>query len=143
VEDRLKQRTLAIIKPDAVGRNIIGEIICMAQERELVPVAAKLIRLSRERAQNFYSIHRDKEFFDSLTEYMCEGPIFVMILEGEESIEGWREVMGATDPAKANDGTIRKRFGENIERNSVHGSDGPETARVEIDFFSKDLELRG
>lgn len=139
----MKQKTLAIIKPDAVGRNLIGEILCMAQERGLVPVASKLIHLSSERAQNFYSIHRDKEFFDSLTAYMCEGPIFVMILEGDESIEGWREVMGETDPAKANGGTIRKRFGENIERNSVHGSDGPETARVEIDFFSKDLELRG
>jgi len=138
----LKQRTLAIIKPDAVGRNVIGEILCMAKERGLVPVAAKLICLSKERAQIFYSIHRDKEFFDSLTKYMCEGPIFVMILEGEESIEGWREVMGSTDPAKANDGTIRKRFGESIERNSVHGSDGPETACVEIDFFSKDLKYR-
>ena len=137
----MNQRTLAIIKPDAVQRNVIGEILCMAQERDLVPVAAKLIHLTRERTQGFYHVHRDKGFFDSLTEYMCEGPIFVMVLEGEEAIEGWREVMGATDPAKATQGTIRKRFGENIERNSAHGSDGPDTARFEIDFFSGDLEL--
>lgn len=134
----MQERTLAIIKPDAVERNILGQIITMAEKNELSLVAGKVLRLSKEEAEGFYYVHQDKPFFDSLTEYMSEGLIFVMVLEGERSIDRWRETMGATNPSQAEEGTIRSRFGESIERNAVHGSDSRESADFEISYFFKE-----
>ena len=134
----MQERTLAIIKPDAVERNILGQIITMAEKNELSLVAGKVLRLSKEEAEGFYYVHQDKPFFDSLTEYMSEGLIFVMVLEGERAIGRWRETMGATNPSQAEEGTIRSRFGESIERNAVHGSDSRESADFEISYFFKE-----
>lgn len=135
------ERTLGIIKPDAVGRNLIGRIINRLEDSGLRPKAMRMIRLDREAAAGFYQVHTGKPFFDSLVQYMTSGPVVVMVLEGEDAIARWRSVMGATDPAKAGDGTIRKDFGVNIEQNSVHGSDAPETARFEIGYFFNSLEI--
>ncbi len=135
------ERTLAIIKPDAVERNIIGEIVKAIEGEGLVISAMKMLHLTKKQAEGFYYVHKDKPFFDSLTDYMSSGPIVVMVLSGENVIERWRKLMGATDPAKAEEGTIRKRFGLNIERNSVHGSDSPESARYEISYFFNALEI--
>ncbi len=137
------ERTLAIIKPDAVERNLIGEIIAEIEKNGLKVVAMKMIRLTKKEAEGFYYVHREKPFFDSLTNYMSSGPIVVMVLEGEGAIEKWRRIMGATDPAKAEEGTIRKRFGLNVEKNSVHGSDSPESAKYEISYFFNALEIVG
>ena len=137
----MQERTLAIIKPDAFSRNLVGSIIAMAEEKQLSMVSGKVFHLTRQQVESFYSVHRDKSFFESLTRFMTEGPIFVMVLGGEEAITLWRKLMGATDPGRAEEGTIRQRFGENIERNSVHGSDDPKTARFEIGFFFNALEL--
>lgn len=131
----MSEQTLAIIKPDAVRRNIIGKIITMAEEEGLTVAAAKMLRLSQKEAEGFYHVHRGKGFFESLTRYMSEGPILVMVLQGENAVDQWRRIMGATDPARAADGTIRKLFGENIERNAAHGSDSCESARFEIGYF--------
>ncbi len=116
----------------------------MAAEKQLSLVAAQLFHLTRKEVENFYYVHRDKSFFESLIQFMTEGPIFVMVLQGEKALTVWRETMGATDPSKAEEGTIRQRYGESIERNAVHGSDSPESARFEIGFFfsSRDL-LKG
>ncbi len=132
---------MAIIKPDAFSRNLVGPIIAMAAEKQLSMVAAQLFHLTRKEVESFYYVHRDKDFFESLIRFMTEGPIFVMVLQGENALTVWRETMGATDPSKAEEGTIRQRFGESIERNAVHGSDSPESARFEIGFFftSRDL----
>lgn len=135
------ERTLGIIKPDAVERNLIGRIINRLEDAGLRPKAMRMIRLDRDAAAGFYQVHAAKPFFDSLVDYMTSGPVVVMVLEGEDAISRWRSVMGATDPAKADEGTIRKDFGINIEHNSAHGSDAPETARFEIGYFFNSLEI--
>ena len=132
---------MAIIKPDAFSRNLVGPIIAMAAEKQLSMVAAQLFHLTRKEVESFYYVHRDKSFFESLIQFMTEGPLFVMVLQGEKAITVWRETMGATDPSKAEEGTIRQRFGESIERNAVHGSDNPESARFEIGFFFSSRDL--
>lgn len=135
------EKTLSIIKPDAVGRNLIGEILRRFEGAGLRIAAAKLLRLTPERAQAFYAVHKDRPFFSSLCVYMSSGPIFVSILEGENAIAKNREIMGATDPAKAAPGTIRKDCGNDVEQNAVHGSDGPVTAASEIAFFFRPDEV--
>ena len=129
------ERTLSIIKPDAVGRGLIGEILRRFEGAGLKIAGAKLLHLSRERAEAFYAVHRERPFFSSLCAYMSSGPVFVSVLEGEAAIMKNREIMGATDPAKAAPGTIRRDWGKDVEQNAVHGSDGPETAAWEIAFF--------
>ena len=135
------ERTLSIIKPDAVERHLIGEILSKFETAGLRIAAAKLIRLTPAGAQGFYVVHQARPFFHGLCEYMSSGPIFVSVLEGDSAIAKNREVMGATDPAKAAPGTIRKEFGKDIEQNAVHGSDAPETAATEIAFFFKPDEI--
>ena len=135
------ERTLSIIKPDAVKKNLIGEIISRFEKNGLRIAAMKKILMTKEQAKGFYIVHRDKPFYDDLTTFMSEGPIVVMVLEGENAIAKTREIMGATNPASAAPGTIRKDFGENIERNAVHGSDAPETAAFEIPYFFSSLEI--
>ncbi len=132
---------MAIIKPDAFSRNLVGPIIAMAAEKQLSLVAAQLLHLTRKEVESFYYVHRDERFFESLIRFMIEGPIFVMVLQGEKAFTVWRETMGATDPSKAEEGTIRQRFGESIERNAAHGSDSPESARFEIGFFFSSRDL--
>jgi len=129
------ERTLSIIKPDAVQKNIIGKIYSRFEDKGLRIIAAKMVHLSREQAEDFYSVHRERPFFKDLVDYMITGPIVVQVLEGEDAIAQNREIMGATDPKKAAPGTIRADFADSIEANAVHGSDSPETAAVEIDFF--------
>lgn len=129
------ERTLVIVKPDAVGRNLIGKVITKFEAGGLRVLAARLVRLSRTEAEAFYQVHRGRPFFESLCAYMTSGPALPMVLEGEDAIKRAREIMGATDPAQAAPGTIRKDLAESKERNSVHGSDAPETAAVEIPFF--------
>jgi nucleoside-diphosphate kinase len=133
--------TLSIIKPDAVARGLIGEILRRFESAGLKIVAGKLLRLTPERARAFYAVHKERPFFASLCAYMSSGPIFVSVLEGEEAIARNREIMGATDPAKAAPGTIRKDWGRDVEQNAVHGSDGPDTAAAEISFFFKPDEV--
>lgn len=135
------ERTLSIVKPDAVGRNLIGEILRRLEGSGLRIAAAKMVRLTPERAQAFYAVHRERPFYRSLCAYMSSGPIFVSVLEGENAIQKNRDIMGATDPAKAAPGTIRKDWGKDVEQNAVHGSDGPETAAVEIAFFFRPDEI--
>jgi nucleoside-diphosphate kinase len=135
------ERTLSIIKPDAMGRNLIGEILKRFEAAGLKIVAGKLVRLTPERAQAFYAVHKERPFFEGLCAYMSSGPIFVSVLEGEGAIIKNREIMGATDPAKAARGTIRKDFGKDVEQNAVHGSDGAETAATEIAFFFRPDEI--
>lgn len=135
------EQTLSIIKPDAVRRSLIGEIYRRFEQAGLRIVAARMIWLTKEQAEGFYAVHRGKPFFDSLVAYMTSGPIMVQVLEGEEAIARNRELMGATDPAKAAPGTIRADFAESIEANAVHGSDGPDTARTEIAYFFKPEEI--
>ena len=135
------ERTLSIIKPDAVARGLIGEILKRFESAGLKIVAGKLVRLTPERAQSFYAVHRERPFFASLCAYMSSGPIFVSVLEGRGAIMRNREIMGATDPAKAALGTIRRDCGKDVEKNAVHGSDGPETAAAEIAFFFRPDEI--
>jgi nucleoside-diphosphate kinase len=137
------ERTLSIIKPDATGRNITGKIIDRIESAGLRVIAQKRLRLSRERAEGFYAVHRERPFFGDLVRFMISGPVVVQVLEGEDAVAKYREVMGATDPQKAAPGTIRKDFAQSIEANSVHGSDAPETAREEIAFFFTDAEIVG
>ena len=137
----MSEVTLSIIKPDAVQRNLIGEILRRFELAGLKVVAGKLLRLSRDQAQAFYAVHKERPFFASLCAYMSSGPIFVSVLEGENAIAKNREIMGATDPAKAAPGTIRKDCGTDVEANAVHGSDGSETAAAEIAFFFKPEEV--
>ena len=129
------EQTLSIIKPDAVSRNLIGEIIRRFEAGGLSVAACRMLHLSKEQAEGFYAVHRERPFFSSLVAYMQTGPIVVQVLEGENAIAKNREIMGATNPAEADAGTIRADFAQNVERNSVHGSDAPETARAEIAFF--------
>jgi nucleoside-diphosphate kinase len=135
------ERTLSIIKPDAVARGLIGEIIKRFESAGLKIAAGKLLRLTPERAQAFYAVHKERPFYASLCAYMSSGPIFVSVLEGEGAIIRNREIMGATDPAKAAPGTIRRDCGKDVEKNAVHGSDGPETAASEIGFFFRPDEI--
>ena len=137
----MSEVTLSIIKPDAVQRNLIGEILRRFELAGLKVVAGKLLRLSPDQAQAFYAVHKERLFFASLCAYMSSGPIFVSVLEGENAIAKNREIMGATDPAKAAPGTIRKDCGTDVEANAVHGSDGSETAAAEIAFFFKPEEV--
>ena len=133
------ERTFSIIKPDAVGKNMIGKIIQRFEENNLQIVASKMIHLSKEKAEGFYSIHKDKPFFSKLVEFMVSGPIIVQVLEGENAIQKNREIMGATNPEDAEKGTIRQVHAVSLEKNSVHGSDSLENAAIEIaHFFSKD-----
>ena len=136
-------RTFSIIKPDATRRNITGAITKMLEEAGLRVVASRRIRMSREQAEGFYDVHRERPFFGSLVDFMTSGPVVVQVLEGENAVTRNREVMGATNPADAAEGTIRKSFAESIEANSVHGSDSEENAKKEIDFFFKPEEIVG
>lgn len=134
---------MSIIKPDAVGNNVIGKIIQRFEENNLKIVASKMIHLTKEKAEGFYDIHRDKPFFPNLVNFMTSGPVIVQILEGENAVNKNREIMGATNPAEAAIGTIRKDFAKSIDENAAHGSDAPETAAVEIAyFFNKDEILK-
>jgi nucleoside-diphosphate kinase len=135
------ERTLSIIKPDAVARNLIGDILRKFEAGGLKIVATKLTRLTPEQARQFYAVHKERPFFTGLCEYMSSGPILVSVLEGEGAIVKNRGIMGATDPAKAAPGTIRREWGKDVEKNAVHGSDAPETAASEISFFFKPQEI--
>jgi len=135
------QRTLAIIKPDAVQRRLAGRILSRIEEQGFQIRAMRHVHLSRQDAEGFYAVHRERPFFGSLTSFMSSGPAIVMVLEAEDAIRKWRTLMGATDPAKADPGTLRKEFAESIERNATHGSDAPETATYEIGYFFAGVEL--
>jgi nucleoside-diphosphate kinase len=137
------ERTLAIIKPDAVAAGHIGDIIRRIEREKFHIRGMKLLHLTKAQAEGFYAVHREKPFFESLTTFMSSGPCVVLLLEGESAIARWRTVMGATDPARAAEGTIRKQFGTTIERNAVHGSDAPETAAFETAYFFNALETIG
>ncbi len=135
------ERTLSIIKPDAVGNNHIGHIIAQLEQAGLRIVAAKMKHLTVEEASRFYAVHKERPFFKDLVAFMTTGPILIMVLEGENAVVKNRDIMGATDPQKAAPGTIRANFAENIEENAVHGSDSPETAKIEIAFFFTEKEI--
>ena len=135
------ERTFAIIKPDAVARHLIGDIVKRIEASGLKIVGMRLARLSRAEAETFYDVHKARPFYGSLCDYMTSGPVVVMALEGDGAIKRWRDLMGATDPAKAEPGTIRRDFGQNVEQNATHGSDAPETAARELGFFFRTSEL--
>ena len=137
------ERTLSIIKPDGVQKRLIGEISKRFEHHGFTIKAMKMLHISKKEAEGFYAVHRERPFFESLTEFMSSGPIVVMVLERENAIQKNREIMGATDPANADEGTIRKEFAGNVEQNIVHGSDAPETARAEIAYFFSELEIVG
>lgn len=137
------QRTFSIIKPDAVERGLQGAILKMIQDSGLKIVAMKMLHMSKKQAEGFYAVHKERPFFDSLTTFMSSGPVVVSVLEGEDAITRYRDLMGATNPEKAAEGTIRKVHALDIEKNSVHGSDAPETAAVEIAYFFNQLEIVG
>src|SRR5438876_682229 len=135
------ERTFAIIKPDAVAANQTGDILALVQRAGFKIVGMKMKRLSQNEAEGFYAVHKERPFYASLVKFMTEGPVVVMVLEAPDAIKKWRDTMGATNPANAAEGTIRKLFAASIERNCVHGSDAPETAEVEIPFFFSAAEL--
>ncbi|HHH47255.1 MAG TPA: nucleoside-diphosphate kinase [Thiotrichales bacterium] len=135
------ERTLSIIKPDAVAKNVIGQIYDRFERAGLRIVAAKMLHLTREQARAFYAVHKERPFYEDLVEFMTSGPVMVQVLEGEDAIAKNREVMGATNPKEAAPGTIRADFAETVDENAVHGSDGPDTARAEIAFFFSEIEL--
>ena len=135
------ERTLSIIKPDGVKKNVIGKILAMFEEKGMKVVAAKMMQMTRGEAEGFYAVHKARPFFGELVDFMQSGPVLVMVLEGEDAIARNREIMGATDPAKAAAGTIRKLFAASIGENTVHGSDAPETAKTEIGWFFAESEL--
>jgi len=137
------ERTLSIIKPDATRRNLTGQINARLEAAGLRIVAQKRIRMTRDQAERFYAVHRERPFYDDLCTFMTSGPVVVQVLEGENAVAGNREVMGATNPAEAAEGTIRKDFAESIEANSVHGSDSPDNAATEIAFFFSEDEIVG
>ena len=137
----MTERTFAIIKPDTVERRVAGKIIQRIEDEGFQIRAMKRVRLSTSEAEGFYAVHRGKGFFGSLTTFMSSGPAIVLVLEAPDAIKKWRTLMGATDPAKADPGTIRKEFGQSIERNATHGSDAPETAVYEIGYFFPGVEL--
>jgi nucleoside-diphosphate kinase len=134
-------RTLAIIKPDAVGRRLVGQIVSRIEASGFKILALRMAHLTKEEAEGFYAVHRGKPFFDGLTDFMSSGPAVLMVLESGAAIKEWRDLMGATDPAKAADGTLRKAFGTSIGENATHGSDAPETAAFEIGYFFRGMEL--
>ena len=136
-------RTFSIIKPDATRRNLTGAITKMLEDSGLRVIASKRIRMSREQAEGFYAVHKERAFFGELCDFMTSGPVVVQVLEGDDAVKRNREVMGATNPADAAEGTIRKVFAESIEANSVHGSDSDENAKIEIEFFFKPEEIVG
>jgi nucleoside-diphosphate kinase len=135
------ERTLTIIKPDGVEQRNVGDIIKKFEESQLRIKAAKMLHLTREQAEGFYAVHRERNFFNDLTRYMSSGPILVLVLEGENAIDRLRDLMGATDPKKAAKGTIRQLYATSIEKNVIHGSDGPVTAKTEIGYFFSALEV--
>jgi nucleoside-diphosphate kinase len=135
------QRTLAIVKPDAVAKRVVGKILTKIEEGGFTILAVKLAHLSLGEARGFYYVHRQRPFYDSLCSFMTQGPSLLMVLEGDNAISRWRDLMGATDPAKAAAGTIRKDFASSIEANCIHGSDAPETAAFEIGYFFTGIEL--
>ena len=137
------ERTLAIIKPDAVAAGAAGKILARIEQAGFKILALKMIRMSFDDAAGFYAVHRERPFFKSLCTFMTQGPCIPMVLEGDNAIQRWRDLMGATDPAKAAAGTIRKDFAASIEANAIHGSDAPETAAFEIGYFFPGIELRG
>ena len=134
-------RTFSIIKPDATKRNITGSINKIIEENNLVIIAQKRTKLSKEKAEGFYSIHKDKPFFNDLIEYMTSGPVIVQVLQGDNAVENYRRIMGATNPENAEEGTFRKKHALNIQENSVHGSDTEENAKIEIYYFFEDSEI--
>ncbi|MFC1602733.1 nucleoside-diphosphate kinase [Pseudomonadota bacterium] len=135
------ERTLSIIKPDAVAKNVIGQIYTRFEEAGLKIIAARMMHLSREKAEGFYAVHKERPFFNDLVEFMISGPVIVQALEGENAIAVHREIMGATNPAEAAPGTIRADFASSIDENAVHGSDAPETAAVEIAYYFSEEDL--
>ena len=135
------QRTLAIVKPDAVAKSVTGQIITRIEQAGLKILAARLIHMTQEEAAGFYIVHKERPFYASLCRFMTQGPCLPMVLEGDNAIQRWRDLMGATDPAKAAAGTIRKLYASSIEANAVHGSDAPETAAFEIPYFFSALEI--
>ncbi len=137
------EKTLSIIKPDATARNLTGGIIAQIESAGLSVIAQKRLHMTREQAEAFYAVHAERSFFGELCAYMSSGPVVAQVLEGENAVAHYREIMGATNPANAKDGTIRKQFGQNVQENSVHGSDSAETAAAEIAFFFSDLEIVG
>lgn len=137
------ERTFSIIKPDATRRNITGKVVAKLEEGGLRVVASKRIHMSREQAEGFYAVHKERPFFGELVDFMISGPVVVQVLEGENAVLRNREIMGATNPAEADAGTIRAEFAESIGENTVHGSDGPDTAKEEISFFFSDDEIVG
>jgi nucleoside-diphosphate kinase len=137
------EKTLSIIKPDGTSRGIIGEVIKRLEENDINIIAAKMIHMTKKQAQGFYAVHKERPFFDSLTDFMCSGPVVVMVLAGDNVISRYRELMGATNYKEAAEGTIRKDFATDIEKNVVHGSDAPETAAFEINYFFNSFEIVG
>jgi nucleoside-diphosphate kinase len=137
------ERTLSIIKPDAVAKNVIGQIVSRFEAANLKVIAAKLVQLSRGEAEQFYAVHKERPFFNDLVNFMVSGPVFIQVLEGENAIATNRDLMGATDPKKAAAGTIRADFADSIDANAVHGSDAPETAAVEVAFFFPGMHVYG
>lgn len=135
------ERTLSIIKPDAVEKNVVGQIIARFEENALRVVAGKMLHLSREQAESFYEVHKERPFFGELVDFMISGPVFVQVLEGENAVLKNREIMGDTDPKKAAEGTIRRDFANSIDANAVHGSDSLDNAKREISFFFNDSEV--
>ena len=135
------ERTLAIVKPDAVAKGVTGQILSRIEAEGFRVVALRMIRLTRAEAEGFYAVHRERPFFEDLTAFMSSGPAVVMVLAAENAIKRWRGVMGVTDPGKAAEGSLRKQFGSNIERNATHGSDAPETAATEIAYFFGGIDL--
>lgn len=136
-----KEQTLSIIKPDAVKKNVIGEILARFEKAGLKVVACKMVHLSKADGEQFYAVHRERPFYKDLTTFISSGPVLISVLEGEDAIKKNRDIMGATDPKKAAPGTIRADFADSIDANAVHGSDAPETAKVEIAFFFKPNEI--
>jgi nucleoside-diphosphate kinase len=141
--EEIMERTLSIIKPDAVGKGFVGEILAKIQSAGLKIIALKMCHLSKKEAEGFYAVHRERPFFGELVEFMTSGPIVVAVLEGQDAIARYRKLMGATDPEKADDGTLRKLYASNIQNNAVHGSDGPDTARTEVAYFFSTVEVVG
>ena len=137
------ERTLSIIKPDGIKKNVVGKIIALFEEKGLTVAGARLTQLTQIQAEGFYAVHKARPFFKELVDFMLSGPVLLMVLEGEGAILKNREIMGATDPAKAADGTIRKLYASSIGENTVHGSDSPETAKTEIAWFFMESELFG
>jgi len=135
------ERTISIIKPDAVGKNVIGKIYSRFEDAGLKIVAAKMMHLSQSQAEGFYAVHRERPFFNDLVSFMTSGPVMIQVLEGDDAVSKNRELMGATNPAEAEAGTIRADFAETIDENAVHGSDSLENAAIEIDYFFSDIEV--